>query len=108
MLFASAAHAQNVHIPDAKFKAALVANKAINTNGDTEIQVSEAAVFSDTIDVSYKEIADITGIEAFTALTKLYCTKNQLTVLDVSKNTALTHLYFDENEITILKKIYLQ
>ena len=33
---------QNVNIPDANFKAYLVGNTAINTNGDTEIQVSEA------------------------------------------------------------------
>ena len=32
---------QNVNIPDANFKAYLVGNSAINTNGDTEIQVSE-------------------------------------------------------------------
>ena len=62
MLFISAAHAQNVHIPDANFKAALVANAAINTNGDTEIQISEAVAFSGEIDVSEKGIADLTGI----------------------------------------------
>ena len=33
---------QNVNIPDANFKAYLVGNTAINTNGDSEIQVSEA------------------------------------------------------------------
>ena len=40
---------QNVNIPDANFKAYLVGNTAINTNGDTEIQVSEAAAFNGTI-----------------------------------------------------------
>lgn len=35
---------QNVNIPDANFKAYLVANTDINTNEDSEIQVSEAAV----------------------------------------------------------------
>ena len=35
---------QNVNIPDANFKAYLVGNTAINTNGDAEIQVSEAAI----------------------------------------------------------------
>ena len=33
---------QNVNIPDANFKAYLVANSLINTNGDTEVQISEA------------------------------------------------------------------
>ena len=37
---------QNVNIPDAIFKEYLVNNTAINTNGDYEIQVSEASVFN--------------------------------------------------------------
>ena len=40
---------QNVNIPDANFKTYLVGNTAINTNGDTEIQLSEASVFSGRI-----------------------------------------------------------
>jgi hypothetical protein len=43
--------AQIVHIPDANFKAALVGNSSINTNGDDEIQVSEAEAYDGTIDV---------------------------------------------------------
>ncbi|CAA6816180.1 MAG: Unknown protein [uncultured Aureispira sp.] len=35
--------AQIVSIPDAKFKACLVNNLSINTNEDTEIQLTEAA-----------------------------------------------------------------
>ena len=62
-------HAQNVNIPDAIFKAVLVGNSAINTNGDTEIQVSEAAAFGGTIFCASLGISDLTGIEAFTALT---------------------------------------
>jgi hypothetical protein len=44
--------AQIVHIPDANFKAALVGNGEINTNGDDEIQVSEAEAYSGSLDVS--------------------------------------------------------
>ena len=43
---------QNVNIPDANFKAYLVGNSLINTNGDNEIQVSEATIFNGTIDCS--------------------------------------------------------
>ncbi len=85
-------HAQNVNIPDAIFKAVLVGNSAINTNGDTEIQVSEAAVFGGTIFCASLGISDLTGIEAFTALTVLNCSSNLITNLDVSQNTALTVL----------------
>jgi Leucine-rich repeat (LRR) protein len=99
---------QNVNIPDANFKAYLVGNTAINTNGDTEIQVSEAAAFNGTIDCSWMDIYNLTGIEAFTALTKLYCYNNQLTSLNVSQNTALTNLECNGNKFDCkaLKKKY--
>jgi hypothetical protein len=42
-------NAQDVNIPDVNFKAALVENTEINTNLDTEIQVTEAEAFSGTI-----------------------------------------------------------
>ncbi len=85
-------HAQNVNIPDPIFKAVLVGNSAINTNGDSEIQISEAAAFGGTIFCASLGISDLTGIEAFTALTVLNCSSNLITSLDVSQNTALTSL----------------
>jgi Leucine-rich repeat (LRR) protein len=88
---------QNVNIPDSNFKTYLVGNSAINTNGDTEIQVSEATVFNGTIDCNNMNISDLVGVEAFTALTRLICNTNQLTSLDVSTNTALTQLYCGSN-----------
>ena len=91
-----------VNIPDANFKAYLVGNTAINTNGDTEIQCSEATAFTGTISCSGQSITDLTGIEAFTALTVLYCNYNQLTSLDVSANTALTVLHCRNNQLTSL------
>ena len=94
--------AQNVDIPDANFKAYLVGNTGINTNGDAEIQVSEARAITGYIDVSGYSIADLTGIEAFTALTELYCSGNQLTSLDVSQNTELMELWCDDNSLNTL------
>lgn len=38
--------AQDVTIPDSIFKSSLVSNTLINTNFDTEIQVSEALAFT--------------------------------------------------------------
>ena len=93
---------QNVNIPDANFKAYLVGNTAINTNGDTEIQVSEAAAFTGAINCSWMSISNLTGIEAFTALTWLECSYNQLTSLNVSQNTALTQLRCMYNQLTSL------
>ncbi|MCH7534624.1 MAG: T9SS type A sorting domain-containing protein [Bacteroidetes bacterium] len=96
------ASAQIVNIPDANFKAYLVGNTGINTNGDGEIQVTEATAFTGTINVTFKGISDLTGIGAFTSLTKLWCQSNSLTTLDVSSNTALTQLYCQANSLTSL------
>jgi Leucine-rich repeat (LRR) protein len=89
-------------IPDAKFKAYLVGNKDINRNGDKEIQLSEARTFNGTIDCFDLNISDLTGIEAFTALTYLYCSGNNLTSLNVSQNNALTILSCYDNQLTSL------
>tara|TARA_R110002033_G_scaffold1389_1_gene12260 strand:- start:8784 stop:11156 length:2373 start_codon:yes stop_codon:yes gene_type:complete len=89
-----------VNIPDANFKAYLVGNTAINTNGDTEIQCTEASAFSGTINVNNGSISDLTGIEAFTALTELFCANNQLITLDPSANTALITLSCNNNQLT--------
>ena len=93
---------QNVNIPDANFKAYLVENPEINTNGDTEIQVSEANSFNGAIDCEGLNISDLTGVETFSALTELYCVGNQLTSLDVSQNTALSYLECFGNQLTSL------
>ena len=89
---------QNVNIPDANFKAYLIGNSLINTNGDTEIQLSEANAFNGTINCNSLNISNLTGIEAFTDITELDCgsnqttNHNQITNLDLSQNLALTSL----------------
>ena len=93
---------QNVYISDANFKSYLIGNSDINTNGDTEIQVSEASAFSGAIFCAGLNISDLTGIEAFTSLTELYCGGNQLTSLDMSSNTALLWLACIDNQLTSL------
>jgi hypothetical protein len=92
IVFIAGANAQNVNIPDANFKAALVANASVNTNMDAEIQVSEASVFNGAINVSQLNITDLTGIEEFVALDYLDCRGNYISGLDVSANIALTYL----------------
>lgn len=92
----------NVTIPDANFKAYLLGNAAINTNGDTEIQCSEANAFTGTIDCPSMSISDLTGIEQFTGLTYLFCHVNQLTTLNLSANTALISLKANSNQLTSL------
>ncbi|WP_233883462.1 T9SS type A sorting domain-containing protein [Tenacibaculum piscium] len=95
--------AQNVNIPDVNFKTYLLENSTINKNNDANISVAEAASFTGEIILFKKDISNLTGIEAFTALTKLDCSSNPLlTSLDVSKNTALTSLACYENAISSL------
>jgi len=89
-----------VTIPDVNFKNYLVGNTVINTNGDTEIQCSEATAFAGTINVNNGNISDLTGIETFTSLAELSCANNQLASLDLSANTALTILNCNNNQLT--------
>ena len=100
-LLGNALTAQNITIPDAQFKAFLIGH-ALNTNDDSEISVAEAEAFTGRLSCFNKNIADLTGIEAFTALTELSCSANQLTSINLSKNTALVKLSCTQNEITSL------
>ncbi len=84
--------AQDVNIPDANLKAYLVGNSAINTNGDAEIQVSEATAFTGDIFGNNLGITDLTGIEAFINVDGLYVRGNSLGTIDVSANVAMTYL----------------
>ncbi len=93
-------NAQIVNIPDANFKAALVA-AGVDTNMDGEIQESEALA-EVNIDVASSNISDLTGIEAFINILTLDCSENQLTSLDVSLNVNLESLRCPNNQISNL------
>ena len=81
-----------VNFPDEIFRNYVSTN--FDKNSDTTLSDTEIASVTD-IDVSYKAISSLNGIEYFTALTSLSCHHNQLTTLDLSKNTALTDLDCD-------------
>lgn len=91
---------QNVNIPDANFKAYLVANTFINTNGDTEIQLTEASAFSGHINCPNMGITSLVGIEEFTGITQLTAWSNQITFVDLSDNIALTFVRLENNLLT--------
>lgn len=93
-----AVQGQIVNIPDANFKNALLThNPVININGDGEIQVSEAIAFTGTINVQSKNIADLTGINAFVNIQGLNCRGNNLTSLTLTNLTALISLNCNTN-----------
>ncbi|MEP7163493.1 MAG: T9SS type A sorting domain-containing protein [Ferruginibacter sp.] len=103
--------AQIVNIPDPVFKYTLVHysdlfNHTIDTNNDGEIQYSEAAAFSSWgggyyLYIQGKNISDLTGIKAFSALHSLFCNDNNLTALDVS-GMHLDNLFCQNNALTSL------
>lgn len=93
-------NAQIVNIPDANFKAALIAD-GVDTNMDGEIQESEALT-EVNLDVSNSNIVDLTGIEAFVNILVLDCAENQLTTIDVTQNVNLESLSCENNQITNL------
>ncbi len=87
LLLSGVANAQIVNIPDANFKAKLIA-LGIDTNTDGEIQQSEAQM-PISLNVSDSNISDLTGIEYFTNLHFLECRDNSLSNLNL---TGLSYL----------------
>ena len=82
---------QLTFVPDNNFEAYLESNGM--GNGFTDNYVNTANINSvSTLDVSYQNISDLTGIEDFASLTYLDCRVNQLTNLDVSNNLNLEYL----------------
>lgn len=109
------ANAQIVNVPDANFKAELLAADSTNTtaknlagdyfkidaDNDGEIQESEA------LNVSYLEVLNLnisflSGIEFFTNLQELDCSSNQLTNLNVSGLDSLQILNCSDNILTTI------
>ena len=85
--------------PDPLFRAYVLEN--FDTDGDGKISEEEAEAVT-KIDVEYKNINSLDGIQYFTNLTYLNCTYNKIASLDVRKNTKLTTLYCNYNKLTTL------
>ena len=86
------------YFPDANFR-----NYLLSTYyGDDRVLTPEEIAYFTQIDLQYRNIADLTGIEHFTALKQLTCNNNQLTTLDVSGCTALETLFCYNNPMTML------
>ena len=87
-----------IHFPDPNFDAAV---RALIGKLEGNIIVSDVVGMTE-LDVSDLDIADLTGIEYFTALTELHCAYNALTTLDLSGNPALRVLNCEANYLTEL------
>lgn len=94
------------YVPDDNFEQALI-DLGYDTILDNYVLTSNINTRT-YLNVNYYEgyssgkIADLTGIEDFTALTYLECNYNQLTSLNISSNTALSSLYCNDNLLTSL------
>ena len=105
LLFISASvNAQIVNIPDTNLKNALInyPHFVIDTNNNDEIEWSEAQAVTSIIDVSNRNISDMTGIEAFANITGLSCHNNNITTLNVSTMSNLQSLMCFFNNLTSL------
>ena len=92
LLFTAMAKAQTVTIPDANFKAKLLAI-GVDTNSDGIIQTTEAISVT-TLDISGASILNLTGINAFTNITNLNCSDNLLTSVSINiSNLTTLNLY---------------
>ena len=97
--FSVNSYAQIVNIPDDNFKNALLENfYPIDTNNDGEIQVDEAEEAT-IILVSFDDISNATGIEAFTNIEVLDISGNNLTTVNLAQNTALIDLRISSNPL---------
>ncbi|MCG2610988.1 T9SS type A sorting domain-containing protein [Flavobacterium sp. SM15] len=111
----TAVNAQIIDIPDANFKARLLAASTtssialdasgayvkIDTNNDGQIQVSEALVIHH-LRVESAGITDMTGLENFVNLEELQCRNNLLSSLDVSTLINLSLFRCNGNQLIAL------
>ncbi|MBQ6981574.1 MAG: hypothetical protein IJQ15_04000 [Synergistaceae bacterium] len=87
------------NFPDATFRNYV--STEFDTDGDGVLSPAEIASAT-IINVWGQGVSSMKGVEYFTALTELYCGRNQLTALDVSKNTALRNLLCNYTHLTAL------
>ncbi|MCF6349657.1 MAG: T9SS type A sorting domain-containing protein [Flavobacteriaceae bacterium] len=102
LLISAMSYAQYTAIPDANFEDALSDYDDIPNDGQVPTANINTLIL---LDVSAKNISDLTGIEDFTALMFLTCQDNQLTSLNVTQNTNLILLACSNNQLTSLDVI---
>ncbi|MCZ8197701.1 MAG: T9SS type A sorting domain-containing protein [Flavobacterium sp.] len=100
-LFLAVANAQIVNIPDANFKAKLLA-LGVDTNGDTNIDTFEAIEVTN-LELSNSSISSLSGIESFTSLISLGCSNNQIASLYLTGLNNLQVLACNDNQMLSLE-----
>ena len=84
------------NFPDAYFRNWLTSQSYGSDGKLTQEEIADVKQIS----ITDRYVQSLKGIEYFTALTTLFCYRNNLTTLDLSKNTALTNLSCSDNKLT--------
>lgn len=92
---------QNTFVPDDNFEQALIDLGYDVGPLDDFVPTANINTVTD-LDVSEKNISDLTGIQAFDALSILDCSDNNLSTLAIASNLLLTEIYCNNNAITNL------
>lgn len=86
------------NFPDANF-CSWIKSQSYGQDGIlTKEEIAEVT----NINVGFRSVKSLQGIEYFTALKELFCSGCPLTSIDISKNTALEKLYCYSNQLTAI------
>ncbi len=102
LLFCLSLRAQFVTIPDPNFVTYLQTNMPACMNGNQMDTTCSGITTYQVVNVSNKNISDLTGIQYFDAMVILDCSMNQLTSLPNLPQTTLVSLRADINQLTAL------
>ena len=91
-------YSQTTYIPDDNFEQALI-NLGYDTGTLDDFVPTANIITISYLDVSKKNISNLTGIKDFINLQVLICSNNLLNNLDVRHNTALVHLEYYNNKL---------
>ena len=86
------------NFPDDSFRKFV--SESYDDDNDGKLYESDVSTV-ETMDIRNKGIRNLKGIEYFTGITSLNCSKNQLAALDLSKNTKLNTLNASDNVVSI-------
>jgi Leucine-rich repeat (LRR) protein len=91
---------QNTYVPDDNFEQALI-DLGIDSDRTINDTIATADISGiENLDVHWKQIRDLTGIEGFSNLKVLRCSSNQLISLDLSQNDSLREVNCRGNDLT--------
>ena len=98
--------AQTYVIPDANFKNYLALNIPYVLNSNQELIISNAKIFTGTINCVGMNIEDLSGLQYFYKLTQLNCNSNQLTFLpSLDSLKQLQHMWVYNNKLTSIPSV---